>query len=169
MFRALAGLGPGSTTPPDYDGNVLKTHTFRPEDLEGVERGIFLFGDPVSSVISTRRRRWQEKHFINCGAEQEFSDEADIYGEDILNYERMYDSWAKRLAFPHLMVRYESLYENIAFIESWLGFKLELPEKKKRSTAHENVPVSDLDKIRLAYKSLIIKVDQAADVSVYGK
>ncbi len=168
LFRALVGLPPGNNTPnPDLNG-YLKTHSFQPDEFEGAVAGVFLFGDPVLSVISTRLRRYGEKHFANCGAEGLALEAVDIFSEDALNYTKMFHAWAQHQIFPVAIVRYETLHENIGLIETFLGRAISLPEKRARKTERDMISLEDLERITRSYAELIAQVDRAPDVAFFG-
>ena len=170
MFRALAGLPPGRQTPSGEFG-VQKTHTPDPSSLQHVDKAIFLFGNPIHSVISTRQRRYGQKHFENCGAGDRDPETTDIYHEDALNYERMFDEWTHNSRFDTLCVRYETLYENLEVIQAFFpGRHLYIPPKQARLTDIESsVTGEELEVIKATYAGLIEKIDGAPDISIRRK
>jgi hypothetical protein len=168
LFRTIAGLGKGSTMPADYEGPHLKTHSFDPERFAGTaDMAIFLFGDVMSSVASTRQRRYTQSHFDNCGAGHLSPDDTDIYDADHLNYEKMFDAWMQRTTLPHVAVRYERLHALAPALTKLLGCPLPLIERRRRRTRHEAIDPADRRRIRKAYRSLIEKVAQAPDLSCW--
>lgn len=168
MFRALAGLPPGSKTPVDYNGPIEKTHTFRPRRLEGVEKAIFMFGDPVAAVVSTRLRRYSASHFRHCGAKARDPDTTDIFREDALNYGRMFKAWTRAQGFDTICVRYETLYQNLPLVRDFFGFELFVPPFKPRKTCLEDaVSAEDLAAIQATYDGLITAVERSPDVMVF--
>lgn len=96
MLGALAGIKIGGTTSKDYEGEVKKTLTFNPSRFMNARKAIFMFGDPVASVVSTYRNRMTPGHFRHCGTGDIDPAKADIFSADILNYERMFTSWMRR-------------------------------------------------------------------------
>ncbi len=167
MFRALAGLPPGTTTPALEMNGVLKTHSFEPETFAGAAWGIFLFGNPVLSVISTVQKRYNRNHFENCGAADLDPEEVDIFDADHLNYERMWDAWTARQSFPVVALRYESLHKSIRHVENLLGQDIPLPSFKRREASARDVSPEDLQRIRQTYAGLRRKVNRAPDFSLY--
>ncbi|NDY96287.1 hypothetical protein [Wenzhouxiangella limi] len=164
-FRAIAGLPPGSTTPKDYAGPHVKTHTFEPSTLVNkVDVAIFLFGDVVDSVVSTREKRFDAGHFRNCGAEHLSPETSDLYEADHLNYEKMFDAWMRPNGIPHVCVRYDRIHELADIVEKLLGCQVPLPEKKSRTT---RVRSADRFRIESAYASLIQKVRLAPDLCYF--
>ena len=87
LLRSLAGLPQGNTTPKHKSKHIafvrdlnslprsrfLKTHSTAPETLPDDVRTVFLFGDPISAVVSTHEKRNTRDHWLNCGysAEEE--------------------------------------------------------------------------------------------------
>lgn len=144
LLRAIAGFPPGSTMPrvpycafvrdlerlPDVP--FLKTHSLAPKELPTDVRTIFLFGDPIRAVVSTREKRFDRNHFENCGY---FEDELpDIYARDDLGYEKIFDTWTSEHPYPVLAVRFESLWEHEELVSRYLGRGIILPPKKRRAT-----------------------------------
>ncbi len=168
VFRALAGLPRGATTPKDYEGPIVKTHTPKPQQLKRVDKAIFLFGDPVASVISTRQKRWTLKHFKNCGVNNVPIETADIYAKDFLGYEKMFDAWTRRQGFDTICVRYERIHDNLQILNSFFGQHLYIPPYRDRNTdVTTSVDQETLAKIQKNYRSFIDKVKSAPDVMIY--
>jgi len=166
LFRAIAGLEEGSTTPKDYSGPHLKSHTFLPDSFTGrVDVAVFLFGDVLSSIVSTRNHRYTQEHFENCGAGHLSPEDVDIYEADHLNFEKMFDAWMCQTAIPHVCVRYGRLHALAPAISALIGVPLSLPKRRRRRTLHKDVAPGDRNRIRQAYNSLIHKVSDAPDLS----
>jgi hypothetical protein len=169
VFRALAGLPPGSTTPKDYAGPHIKTHTFEPQSLCGeVDVAVFLFGDVVESVVSTRHKRYDARHFRNCGAGHLSPETTDIYEGDHLNYERMFDAWMRPNGIPHACVRYEDVHNLAPVIARLIGHEFSLPARVERKTTSRAVTAQDRERIERAYSGLIEKVRLAPALSYYS-
>jgi tetratricopeptide (TPR) repeat protein len=167
MFRALAGLEPGDTTPRNYCGPVKKTHGLAPKKLPEGYKVIFIFGDVINSVISTKKFRYDKTHFINCGCTKD-PEATDIYLEDALNYEAMFDSWNQDNGYPVICVRYETIYENLKQINNFFIFtNLSLPSKKQRTTRYFDCNKEELNNIKKTYRNLIEKVNNAPDIARY--
>jgi hypothetical protein len=168
FFRAVAGLEPGSTLPADYAGPHLKTHSFEPESFEGrVDLAVFLFGDILSAVASTRLRRFEDGHFRNCGAGHLNPAETNIFEADHLNYERMFDAWMQKTPVPHIAVRYERLHALAPAVSALIGAPLPLVDRRRRRTRHGLIEPSDRRAIRQTYGRLIEKVEAAADLTCW--
>lgn len=169
LYRALMGLPPGSTTPSPQVGPILKTHSFRPREFVGMRAAVFIFGDPIDAIVSTRMRRWVKGHFVNCGAGDLDLEAVDIFREDILNYEAMFDAWMRRQSFDTVCVRYERLHENADIIAGFLNQPLVLPPHKHRADYSTQICAEDLAAARITYKKLIRKIERAPDVSIWRK
>ena len=126
-------------------GNVYKTHGLAPPEyfynprhdtinellMEGGWKAIFMFGDPVASVISTINNIFDRNHFNNCGVVADPKD-IDITKEDKLNYERMFDSWMKPHPYPVIALRYETLPHHKREIEEFTGVTFDFSKWKAR-------------------------------------
>lgn len=168
LFRAIAGLEEGSTTPKDYSGPHLKAHTFSPESFVGkVDVAVFLFGDVAASVVSTRKHRYTKEHFENCGAGHLSPESVDIFDADHLNFEKMFDAWMCSSAIPHVCVRYGHIHRLAATISAFIELPFTLPKKRARRTRPASIPTGDRKRIRNAYASLIHKVSSAPDLSCW--
>gem|GEM_PF-5172115 len=185
LFRSLAGLEPGSTVPKGRHYERLpfiKAHSLAPPDSFDDPRAeelaahckrrgkcLFLFGDPVESVISTRLRRWTAGHAVNCGYFDPL-DTAAIYHEDCFNYERIFDSWMGREhPFPVLALRYETAGHHTKAIESFLGRKIRWnPWKARRRSNRRKVSRRELQAIESTYASLACKVCRTSEISTPG-
>lgn len=161
VTRAVAGLGPGNTTPPDIARyGIYKTH--RPADhfeFTDYDKKLFLFGDPVLSVMSTKLHRYEANHFKNCGAE--WPPENDIYAQDILQYERIFDTWTQEK--NTLCVKYQAIHDYSLQIEGHLRRGILWPPWQERTTTYHDVLHTDLITIQQTYKSLIEKYEHAEE------
>jgi len=161
VARAIAGLGPGSTTPPDIAKyGIYKTH--RPADhfdCTGHDKKLFLFGDPVLSVISTKLHRYEANHFYNCGAK--WPPEADIFEHDILGYERLFDTWTQEK--NTLCLKYEAIPHFAMHIEEHCRRDISWPVWQERTTTYSDVTAQELAMIEETYAALIRKVRNTAE------
>ncbi|MDT9266490.1 tetratricopeptide repeat protein [Limnospira sp. PMC 1223.20] len=166
IFRVLAGLPPGNTTPRHYFSSVKKTHALAPQKLPKEYKVIFIFGDVINSIISTKSSRYDKFHFLNCGCTKD-PENTDIYLEDALNYTAMFESWNQDNGYPVISVRYEAIYNNVDRISEFLGINLILPPFKPRSTKHSDCSDDQLQNIKTTYQNLIDKVQNAPDIAYY--
>lgn len=176
LFRSITGLGPGSWMPRNYTGPVKKKHAFHidhPREhlvrqwiREENYKTIFLFGDVVDAVVSTRFNRYDPMHFKHCGCDRDPSD-VDIYLEDALNYEMMFDSWTQDVRYPLLVLKYEFLYEQENVISDFLEKKIKLMAWKPRTNWRAKISANELLMIESTYSSLIEKVERMPDCYMF--
>jgi len=157
LGRAIAGAPPG-------DGWIGDSETLKKMHYpsERIDRAVFLFGDVVKSIISTRLNRWDKKHFRNCNCAKPL-DEVDIFKRDDLNYEYIFDYWTGGLDVPVLAIRYETMWENIDSISSFVGREIILPPKRERTTNLDMVTKRELSDILHTYSTLIRQVEEMPD------
>jgi len=181
--RVIAGLPPGRYwhTEPAGNAAVIKRHLkLWPGDLETIEKGVFIFGDIIKAVLSTRRARLDKRHLENCLC-QKTMDEIDILRCDDLNYEQIFDFWAGSnsngnmipvqqfaFKFPLLLLRYEKIWKYTEEIEDFSCQKLVFPPMRIRVTKPENFPTGDVRAIKKTYKSLIAKIAKMPDIELIG-
>lgn len=172
LFRCIAGLEHKNTTPKDnyfflngflcpyieVNGyQLIKTHLnydYWRGRLDGADKAIYLFSDPIDAVISTKLKRNDLTHFKNCGYE---GVEKDIFKDDFLGYEKTFDSWMNEDT-PGIKINYSSLWESLPEIEEYLGFEIRWNDWKPRTTNKGRVSKKELSQIESTYKSLIKKV-----------
>lgn len=182
LFRCIAGLPPGPGSPKGAALEklpVMKAHSLAPPATFGdpwakkvrehaVEGGkcIFIFGDPVLAVISTRKHRWDKVHARNCGWHGEL-DSADIFLRDCFSYENMFDTWMSS-QLNVLRVRYEALWDLRSEIEVFLGRKIHWNDWKRRSTQIDHYPTAIVQAAAFTYERLIGKIQTAWDITYPG-
>ena len=160
LWRALNGLPPGDFTPRWLKNigcgahGIKKLHAY--EEVDG--KVVFLFGDIINSVISTKKNRFDCGHFKNCGYE---GNPKNIYETDFLGYEKIFDLWTKRP--DTALVRYEKLHDNMYALCRFLGKEATLPPRRERRTGHNSATLSELDAIKRTYASLILKIESMSD------
>lgn len=181
VFRSLAGL-------PEWDGTpkgreleklpIMKAHSLAPPESFGdpwaervrrhVEEGrkvIFLFGDPILSVASTVRFRYDSVHAKNCGCFLPLS-QISLYERDYFNYERMFDSWMNTDRARVLCLKYEKLPEirRKGIVESFLGRKVRWLPWRPRVIQYCILYKGEIDALRSTYRTLERKYLTAPDV-----
>ena len=140
LYRCIAGLPqkPGTPKGKAYqDIGILKVHSLAPPDSFGdpqaeevkrfCEEGgkcIFVFGNPVLAVLSTRQRRWDHVHAANCGYFEDLGN-ADIFAEDMQPF-KLYNV-KKAVWHTHAL----SLDAQVLIVEN-------------RDTTYDNSPFFDL-------------------------
>lgn len=152
-------------------GAVYKTHDYPVVlDLPRYARLIYTFADPVDIVRSVLEQRsirgdqWARSHFQHMKAPQ-FSPN-DISERDTLGLEAHFDAWVNQRHLPAMLVRYESLWENIDQVSNYLGLKIRLPEFKARARRIPRGGAFDVSSAARTYSRLRAKMEQFPAVSV---
>jgi hypothetical protein len=184
LFRCLAGLPPGSGSPKGANLArlpIMKCHSLAPPEGFGDpweeqifahcfsgRKVIWLFGDPIASVVSTMKKRFDHVHAKNCGCYRPLNT-VDLVEFDHFNYEKMFDSWAQKgHTYPVLCVRYETMWKNRFVIEWFLERKVKWNEWKPRQWKTDDLPNFLLNALKKTYGSLIDKVETYPDVTLNG-
>ena len=141
----------------------IKTHSTAPASLPQDVRAVFVFGDPIYSVVSTKHKRFDKKHFGNCGYFKD--EEPDIYNEDALGYEKMFDTWMGKNPYKVLALRYETLGMYHKVIEEFCGISFPLEKQRARKTTVDPELQAQLARV---YASFIDKVNKAPDAAIIG-
>ena len=142
----------------------LKTHSPAPSSLPEDVRAVFLFGDPIASVVSTFKNRFERNHFANCGYVKR--EPPKIYERDDLRYEHIFDTWMAPNPYPVLAMRYEKMFDNKHWLDDYLGFAVALEPFRQRSTQVDGELREQLESV---YGSLVAKVSAAPDVAIIGE
>jgi hypothetical protein len=149
-------------------GTIYKTHSLPPATLPSHVKLVFMFGDPMNAALSGYKAfsKENDKHFTHIGASG-IPDREEIFSKDILMLEQHFDAWYQRQGFDFISVRYETLYaeETQAMLAEYLGFRLNLPPYRQRSTdwhQHER-----RDELEATYSGLNAKIEAAADCRIW--
>lgn len=164
LFRSIAGMDPGGSTPEGAQAKhgITKTHRPPPTDPDGP--ALFLFGDVPEAVVSTSRYRMDATHFANCGAA--WPPEGDIMTTDLLGYTDLWNAWLYA-PYPVLFVRYRAMrHTHIRRqIEAWLGRDVQwLPWKPRRTKVTE----PEVYQVVAGYAALMDATDAAPDLFTGG-
>jgi len=159
----------------DYQGDYLndviyKTHDYPPVSLPENVKIIFMFGNPYNTIVSTHRHinLFGELHHKHLGSNK-YKLNNDIFYEDTLKLEQLFDAWNKSQNFDFLSLRYESLYDSksIEILSEFLGFKLKLfPEKERKSNWTRNPKRDQLEKV---YGDLFNRIESAENIKIWKK
>ncbi|WP_295719005.1 sulfotransferase domain-containing protein [uncultured Halovibrio sp.] len=176
LFRAIAGLPQKSWTPKNPvcefvrdlsdlpDKPFLKTHSPAPQSLPDDVRVIYLYGDPIDSIVSSTKKRWDTNSWRMNNWFQDY--EPDLYNSDDFQLKNNFESWMSPQDYPVLAIRYESLWENHEKIVKFIGYNFALPEKRNRNTEiEENLK----NHLKETYKELIKRVKEAPDTALIQK
>lgn len=154
-----------------FGNQVIKTHDHPPDLLPSDTKVIFMYGDVINTVVSTTAQinDWGTWHFRHMHATTPFPPYEQLYFEDQLGLETQFDAWYCSQPFDLMTVRYESLYkpETIGMLRAFTGINLRLPAYRPRKTDGANHSVAP--QLRRVYRSLISKIDEAADCKVWPR
>jgi hypothetical protein len=113
---------------------VLKSHDLFHEELEGMAKFIFIYGDPLDSAQSVTEMwkkngvHWVEEHIAHLrGGGSPY----DLYQKDILNYENQLKSWGD--AKDVFAVHYDDLWFQQSQLSLFCGLSIKLPKRRRRS------------------------------------
>ena len=102
------------------------------------EKAVYIYGCPVTSVLSILRKlnsgeeKWYQKHCFHLAGS--IIDPTDVFKGDAFQFELNYLSWLNQTRVPTAFVRYEYLWDRQDQLSTFLGYQIELPERKKRKT-----------------------------------
>ena len=141
LFRSLCGLPQGSTTQKNpfirQGWELHKTHLpfhYWENKITENDKIIFVYGDVIDSVISTKLNRNEPNHYKNCGYIGDLTNK-DIFKEDFANYELIFDSWIN-CKKNRLCIRYENFNEQRLY--GYVPFKFTLLPRKNRTNNRTN-------------------------------
>jgi len=169
------GFPPGSSTPREYyikskpfHQPIGQTHSLAEDVLYGKIKGLFTFRDPVEAVISTRHQRWESNHFANCGVYNRKPEECDNYTEDVLGYEKIFDSWTTDHGYPIMLIKYETMDKHFKEIAGWVGRDIQFNPWRIAKSNKSKVTQEQLASIEKTYANLIDKVNKMPEISYIG-
>lgn len=144
---------------------AIKTHDFAPELLPSNTKAIYLFGNPIDIVLSAHDAEMVnvDQHYIHMHGDAE--NKHNFEYSDTLQLEANFDSWHKKQNYPLLTLRYETLWENTAILNDFLGVNIQLPERKRRTI--RRLSNYEEDKMKETYSSIINKVNHAEDSTIW--
>jgi len=149
------------------NGAVYKTHDFPPQiGFRSEIKVIYIYANPMNVVLSLRKLYrdrgdiWMREHFNHLNAS--YNDFSEIYENDILGLENHLNVWRKEKNISVAFIKYEKLWERKVDLENFIGFKIQLPAKRKRET-NPNKNERIANKIAETYKPLIEVVKSLDD------
>lgn len=155
----------------DFEKNHLyKTHDYPPSVLPNNVKVIFMFGNPMNTVVSAHRRinKWGRLHHQHVRSDL-FTPNDTILKADTLKLHNLFESWYKPQPFSLINVRYETLYseKTKAAISDFLGFNLKLFPQKPRSSNWETHPRKK--ELLEVYGDLNEKIENSDDFKIWKK
>ncbi len=125
----------------DYQGGLLndliyKAHDYPLVSLSENVKIIFMFGNPYNTIVSTHKHinMFGVLHHKHRGSDN-YKKNDNIFFEDTLNLEQLFDTRYQPQNFDFLTLRYESMYnpESIELLSEYLGVNLHLFNKKEKN------------------------------------
>lgn len=135
-------------------GRVCKTHDF--PDRLGVRQDlkiVFLFGPPSDAALSVYRcmtsegPAWIADHFRHMHANGAFED---LLKRDVLRMEEQIDAWHHVSRHSVLCLNYTALWDNVDILSEYVGFRVELPQRRDRGFDDIDPALRDLAKATYA-------------------
>ena len=148
---------------------VFKTHCPFPQKAhKNNPKVLFMFGDIFNSAISySRKDVWGKsaaKHLFLADHKVNYLE------EDLYKFERHFDNWSKKQAYPVMMVRYEKLYDNLRQVLDFCDLKhvptTAFPAFRKRTTDWKQLDKESIDKLKNIYGDLKTYVDSLPDIKI---
>lgn len=145
---------------------AYKTHDCAPIHIHKGVKTVYLFGD-VFNIIASNFAKFSNKgtlvnHMKHFHADPKIA--VDMLTKDVFGLEHQFDSWNQRRTYPIMLVRYETMWDNLEAIRSYLGLPVELPPFKKRKKWVEELNVSDTAHLEKTYESLYDKISKVDDI-----
>jgi hypothetical protein len=116
---------------------IIKTHSWAPRELSSDTKYVYIYGDPLLSVISAHQldEDFQRQHYIHLGACFELRECWPV--EDVLHLRENYISWKRHYGEQNLFfISYEQLFLSNVMerLSHFLGAEIKVPEFKARAT-----------------------------------
>lgn len=150
-----------------HNGVLYKTHDYPPENrLKNNVRILYIYSDPVDVILSLLRlydvqgEEWMKTHYKHLRVS--FTDFKRIIYEDQLQLENHLQCWLEEERYRIAFIRYEKMWSHQDDISDFLGFKIDLPKHRKR-TSKNFIDQSTIKSIEKSYKPLRTKVNALKD------
>lgn len=153
--------------------------SFKEYGYDGEVKVIYVFGDPINSVLSHFRRRiankktWCRHHCMNVqGDYKKLKARWDLQdylenGEDLFRLEEHFDNWttlsADAIDYKYMILKYETAHNHEKQIQDFLESDLPL-NFKKRNSDWRNESEETKQKLLDMYGSLLKKCDNFAEI-----
>jgi len=167
--RAPAFLTQFADLKPDCGGIVYETYALPPTSLPDGFQVIFLFGNPVVTVLSAcgdlgRGRKLQSACHHGDGA---FAGGADLLRGDALGLTEHFVGWFQCHPFPVLACRYPDVFrkECTLAVEQFIETKFAVATYEQRTLARDAHGAAVL---RETFKELLRRIEVARPVTVLG-
>lgn len=128
---------------------------------------VFLFGHPLNTVVSTHNGISAlnlPEHYKHMGGK--YSLRNSWIETDSLNMEDLFDDWYRKHEFDMVSVRYETMWDNLDKLSSYLGLSFSnFPKKKERKTDWTKYGFKG--QLQETYGNLISKIESAEDFKIW--
>jgi len=164
---------------PDHIRNVPRS--FKEYGYDGKVKLIYIFGDPINSVLSHFRRRishkksWCKHHCLNVqGDYKKFKESWDLKdylknGVDLFRLEEHFDNWTSvdpdSIDFDYMILKYETACNHETEIMDFLNTDVPL-NFKSRSSDWRNEPAEIKEQLVEMYGSLLEKCDKFDEIKI---
>lgn len=125
------------------DGVIYKTHDYPPNNFHGRNvKMIYTFANPVDVVLSLLRlseKRGYEWINMHCNhLKVEYDNFKQITYCDSLGLQRHLESWISVRNWEIMFIKYERMWTHQREISDFVGFNLELPPLRSRTTFEDD-------------------------------
>lgn len=155
--------------------------SFKQFGYDGKVKLIYVFGDPINSVLSHFRRRiankktWCKHHCLNIqGDHKKFSAKWDLIdylknGEDLFKLEEHFDNWTNldpaSIDYDYMILKYETAGKHEKQIMEFLNSDVPL-NFQKRNSDWRNEPEEIKAKLVNMYGTLLDKCDAFKEITI---
>lgn len=115
---------------------ICKTHDTYSNPPRSNSRFVFVYGDPLESAMSVEKvvesegREWFGLHQYHLKASGAYEQ---LYSQDVLNYEGQLISWLSEIKNENVFcVDYDDLWDEREELSRFIGFDIDLPERRQR-------------------------------------
>jgi len=167
--RAGTFLSKFTDLPADSGGIIYETHALPPASLPDGYKVVFLFGNPVVSIVSAHEElnRWGKQHFARLGAVSNYVENTVLLHGDPLRLAEHFGRWFQYHPFPVLAARYPDVFsrECTLAVAQFIQTEFAVATFEQRTVAKEaRVAVA----LRETFKELVQRVESARPITVLG-
>ncbi|WP_159450135.1 hypothetical protein [Demequina sp. NBRC 110056] len=143
-------------------GRAYKSHDRAAKRLPGDAKMFYVFGEPVAATLSVMKRGYKRQDWFDLHCDHMRVPHCapdDLIEDDALRIEEHLQGWLDSPATPVAFVRYEAMWDYVEEMSEFIGFPLELPPQRERSSRAEDAPAALVD----TYASTARLVDSLPD------
>lgn len=161
-------------------------HRKTPPNLSFVSRAVYIFGNPLNSIVyhfyvrerykeKSWGKMWAKKHCKNMRGEwYEFNQEWDLddylgNGKDLFKMKEHFDNWKRaKVNYPIMFVRYETMWEHLDEIFDFLDISKEkiknFPQRRKRRSDWRKLPEKTKNKLLEIYGGFAKEIEKLDNI-----